>query len=101
MAGLELSNEQTSHSWENLLNVGRNLRWVAIGIIIAQTIGIELVIQGVLTEHPFLAQWLVSPMAVVVGFGSVMFVAVSYLIGKERSVARSQREVLTTALKEE
>jgi hypothetical protein len=101
MRSVELSNEQTSNAWESLLHVGRTLRYLAIGIIIAQTVGIELVIQGYLTDRPVLAQWLVSPMAVVVGFGSLMFVAVTYLIGKERSVTRSQREVLTTALKEE
>lgn len=101
MAGMELTNERLAAKWEGLLRGALSLRYLAIAVIVAQTIGIELVIQGQLSNHPFLSQWLVSPVIIAVGFASVMVLTISYVIGRERALARSQSEVLSEALAEE
>lgn len=101
MASLELTNERITQAWDGVLRLARSLRYLAIGVIVVLTIGIELVIQGQLNDHPFLSQWLVSPGVLAVGFGAVMSLVVTYLIGRERVVTRTQRRAITDALEVE
>jgi hypothetical protein len=101
MSSLELSIERTSNKWDALLRVGQSMRYLAIVVIVVLTLGIELVIKGQLNDHPFISQWLVSPAVLSIGFGSIMLLTVTYLIGKERSISRSQRRALGIAMEEE
>jgi hypothetical protein len=74
---------------------------LAIGVIVVLTAGIVLIIQGQMNAHPFLSQWLVSPLVVSLGFASVMLLTITYLIGRERVVVRSQRVALTQVMEDE
>ncbi|MSO19703.1 MAG: hypothetical protein EXQ56_04455 [Acidobacteria bacterium] len=101
MSNIEVSTERSTGSWDVLLRMGRSLRITAIAVIVVLSIGIALVLQGQMMNNPDLAHWLTRPTLLIAGFSSMMFLTVTYLIGKEWSVVRSQRAVLVTALEEE
>ena len=99
-SSVEISSQQSPNAWAAVLRVGQSLRYLAIAVIVVLTVGIELVIAGLLQHHPFIAQGLVSPLAVGAGFGSVMLLTVTYLIGKGWAVVGSQSEALNAVMEE-
>ena len=101
MASMEIANERITQAWDGVLHLARSLRYMAIAVIVVLSVGIELVIQGQMEDHPFISQWLVSPLVVGLGFTSVMLLTITYLIGRERVISRTQREVLTMAMEGE
>lgn len=101
MESLEYSNAHSAKSWDALLSMGRSLRVLAIAVIVVLSVGLELVLHGQIQSNPDLALWLSSPAALIAGFASMMLLTVSYMVGGEWAVARSQRIALAQAIENE
>ncbi len=88
-------------SWESWLRMGRSLRLLSVIVIVLLSAGLGLMIYGELRHNPVVVEALDSPMGLLGGFGLLMMLTVGYLIGKQWSMARDQRQVLAQTLEEE
>jgi GGDEF domain-containing protein len=86
---------------EQLLGMGRNLRILAVTVILVLSAGMALLLYSQLRESEAVANVLGNPDGLLGGFGFLMLLTVIYLVSKHWTTSRSQRRMIDQILEEE
>jgi len=89
------------HAGEQLLGMGRNLRILAVTVILVLSAGMSLLLYSQFRQNEAVANVLGDPDGLLGGFGFLMLLTVIYLVSKHWTTSRNQRTMIDQILEEE
>jgi len=86
---------------EQLLGMGRNLRILAVAVIVVLSAGMALLLYSQFRENAAVVNAIGDPDGLLGGFGFLMLLTVIYLVSKHWTTSRNQRRMIDQRLEEE